>query len=289
MNRISISQAWSHATSFFNGQMANHAIILIGVGIVIPFILQFALMGGAAANMFDPAALASGGAGALAAMSGTVMVLALVNYILQNGSYFASWRLGLSGGQEGVGPALAYGMVAALPFLLLSIVIVIIVGLAAFLIFGSALAPMMMGGAQPSESQAMGAVGLVLLALPIFLLLILWLAARFCCMGPVMADRGTYNILTGLGESWRLTAASQWKIMGYFILIFIVLLVIFFIVGMVAGVSMLASGGAPSGESVIGVVIAALLLGVPMAYLQVAVPAGIYRALGQGNVADVFS
>ena len=42
MNRISISQAWSYATSFFAGQGANHAIILIGVGIVAPLILQFA-------------------------------------------------------------------------------------------------------------------------------------------------------------------------------------------------------------------------------------------------------
>ena len=53
--------------------------------------------------------------------------------------------------------------------------------------------------------------------------------------------------------------------------------------------SLFAGGGAPSSGSIIGIVIGALLLGIPMAYLQVGVPAGIYRALGQGSQGDVFA
>lgn len=284
MNKISISQAWSYATSFFAGQGANHAIALIGVGIVVPLVLQLALGGGAA--MTDPMSFAGGGG--MAAMGGLMILLSLINYILQTGSYFASWRIGLTGGAEPLGSALAYGLVAALPTLLLVIVVVLVLALLGFVVFGSALAPMMMSG-QPSEAAAAGSGILMLLLMLLFFLFMVWLAARFCCTGPVMADQRTYNILTGLGESWRMTAVSQWKIFGYFILIGVAFFVIFLILGMIVGVSMFAGGGVPSGGSMIGLVIGALLLSIPMAYLQVGVPAGIYRALGGRSQADVFA
>src|SRR3546814_8539105 len=82
MNRISISQAWSYTTSFFNGQGVNHAIVLIGVGILVPLILQLLLGGGA--TMFDPASMAEGGgAAAIAAMGAGGFLLSLVNYLPQ--------------------------------------------------------------------------------------------------------------------------------------------------------------------------------------------------------------
>ncbi len=277
MNKISISQAWSYATSFFSGQGANHAILLIGVGIVVPLILQFALGGGTA--MVDPMMMATGGG--LMAMGAFAMVLALVNYILQMGSYFASWRIGLTNGGEPLGSALVFGLVAALPVLLLTLVVALVVGLIMFMIFGSAFMAMASGG-EPSNP------GSILLFIFLFFIFLLWLASRLSCTGPVMADRRTFNVLTGLIESWRMTAASQWKIFGYFILLGVALLVIFMILGMIVGVSMFAGGGVPGGGSLVGLAVGGLVMGIPIAYLQVGVPAGIYRALGGARPADVF-
>lgn len=286
MKRISISEAWSYATSFFSGQAINHAIVLIGVGIFIPLILQFAIGGGTAA--FDPTTMAEPSAGMMAALGGGMILLSLVNYVLQTGSYFASWRIGFTNGGEPLGSALAYGLVAALPVLLLTFVVVLIFGLIIFMIFGSAMMPMLMGG-QPSEAAA-AQTGLTMLVLvPLLMLFCVWLAARFSCTGPVMADRRTYNVLTGLGESWRLTAASQWKIFAYFILIGIAMIVVFLILGMLVGVSMFAGGGMPGTGSIVGLMIGAIIISIPMAYLQVGIPAGIYRALGQTDVGDVFA
>lgn len=284
MNKISISQAWSYATSFFSGQIGNHAIALIGIGIVVPLLLQFALGGGAA--MADPMSFAAGGG--FAAMGGLMILLSLINYILQTGSYFASWRIGLTGGTEPLGSALAYGMIAALPTLLLGIAVVLVIVLIGFVVFGGALAPMMMGG-QPSDAAAAGSGILLLLMMPLFFLFLVWLAARLCCTGPAMADQRTFNILTGLSESWRMTSASQWKIFAYFILIGLAFFVVFLILGMIVGVSMFAGGGMPSGGSMIGLIIGALLLSIPMAFLQVGIPAGIYRALGGRSQSDVFA
>ncbi len=284
MNRISISQAWSYATSFFAGQGANHAIILIGIGIVVPLVLQFAIGGGA--MMSDPMALAA--AGGFAAMGALAILASLINYVLQTGSYFASWRIGFTNGAEPLGGAIGYGLIAALPVLLLAFVVVIVLGLFAFLVFGSAFAPMLMGG-QPSEAATAGTGLLMLLFIPLFLFFIVWLGARFCCMGPIMADRRSFNVLMGLGESWRMTSVSQWKIFGYFLLIGLAFFVLFLILGMIVGVSVFASGAEPSGGSFVAIIIGALLLSIPMAYLQVAIPAGIYRALGGQSQSDVFA
>ncbi len=284
MSKISISQAWSYTTSFFAGQAANHAIVLIGVGIFVPLVLQFVVGGGTL--MADPMSFAM--SGNFAAMGALMALVGLLNYVLQTGSYFASWRIGLTGGAEPLGSALIYGVIAALPTLLLGFVAVLVLGLLAFLIFGSAFAPLMMG-AQPSEGAVASTGILLLLLIPFFLLFLLWLGVRFSCTGPVMADRRTFNILTGLGESWRITSASQWKILGYFLLISLALLILFMILGMIVGVSMFASGGTPSSASMIGMIVGAVLLGIPAAYLQVGVPAGIYRALGGMHQADVFA
>lgn len=284
MNRISINQAWAYATSFFGDQHANHAILLIGVGIGGPLLLSILTGGASAGAMVTPDQLASGAA--IGAISALAILAALIGYILQSGSYFASWRMGLEPGEETIGSALGYGLVAALPVLLVSLGFLLLIGILAGMVFGAALFPMLLGNS--SQAMSTGTAGLVLLALPVFLALLLWLAARFCCMGPVMAASRSLNPLSALAESWRMTAASQWKLMGYFVLIFIVVIILSMIVGMVAGVSMLASGGSVTGLST-GALIIGALLSIPTAYLTVAVPAGIYQALGGTNAGEVFS
>lgn len=286
MNRISISQAWSYTTSFFNGQGVNHAIVLIGVGILVPLILQLLLGGGA--TMFDPASMAEGGgAAAIAAMGAGGFLLSLVNYLLQTGSYFASWRIGLTGGGEPVGTAIGYGLIAALPVFLLTVVIVLVLGIVGFLVFGSAIMSMA-SGQRPSDS-ALAGLGLALfLLVPLFLLFLAWVAARFCCTGPAMADQRSYNVLSALGTSWRMTAASQWKILAYFILLGIAMFVVFMILGMIVGVSAFA-GGLQSTGSMFSLIVGAIIISIPLAYLQVGVPAGIYRALGGTSTSEVFA
>lgn len=286
VNNISISQAWSYATSFFSGRAAEHAIALIGVGIAVPLILQLALGGGMAA--FDPARMTSG-AGAFAAFSGFAILLGLVNYILQTGSYFASWRLGFSDRQENVGGALSYGLVAALPVLLFTAAILFVIGIIGFLLFGGAFAPALLSGRQPSESALAGMGFAMLILVPLFLLFIVWLAARLCCTGPIMADKRTFNVLTGLSESWRITAAAQWKIFAYFILLGIAFLVIAMILGAVVGFSVFASGGMPGAGSMVGLIVGSIVMSIPVAYLQVGIPAGIYRALGPVDAGSVFA
>lgn len=285
MNRISISQAWAYATSFFSDQHSNHAIALIGVGIVVPTLLQILLGGGAVA--LDPAALASG-PGALAALGATAFLLGLIAFIVQTGSYFASWRMGLVPGQEAVGTALGYGLVAALPVLLVFIGFIVVFGLVFGVLFGGAMIPALIGG-DASAAGAAGTAGMALLAMPLIFAFGLWLMARFCVMGPIMAAGRSFNPIPALAESWRMTSASQWKLMGYFLLLFIVAMILTLVLGLVFGVSMLAGAAEPGGGSIAVITIMSALISIPIAYLYVGIPAGIYKALGGGNTSDVFA
>ncbi|MBA4748628.1 MAG: hypothetical protein H2056_07945 [Sphingopyxis sp.] len=284
MNRISISQAWAYATSFFSDQHSNHAVVIIGIGVVVPTVLQILLGGGAAA--LDPAALASG-ANAFAALGATAFLLGLIAFVLQTGSYFASWRMGLMPGQESIGSAISYGMVAALPVILVFIGFILVFGIVFGVLFGGAMIPALIGG-DASAAGAAGAAGMVLLALPLIVAFGLWLSARFCVMGPIMAAGRSYNPLPALAESWRMTAASQWKLMGYFLLLIIVAMVLGVVLSLVFGVSLLAGGGAGAG-SVVLLTIMSALIGIPIAYLYVGIPVGIYKALGGDNASDIFA
>lgn len=315
MNRFSIGQAWSNATSFFSGNAANFAILIIGIGVLVPLVLQWVITGNPMENAFNPAMMGGGGAAAIAGMGAAVLLVSLLSYVLQFGSYFSSWRLGfgadagdLAGsarfgfgaGAIYVGMLIAAGVLTAvvayaitpwlaipLFFVILCFFVVMYPALFGFLaiiflllvIFGAAAG----GGMIPVG----GAAGLLIVLL--FGLVSLWLAARLCCTGPAMADAGDYLPFDALKRSWALTAEGQWRIVGYFLLIGVVLFVIVLILGLAVGTnlqSMVMSGSTPG----IGfVILGTILVSIPLAYLTVAVPAGIYRTVSISNAGEVFA
>lgn len=318
MNRFSIGQAWSHATGFFSGHAANHAIALIGIGIVIPLALQWIIVGNPMANALNPAMMAD--PSMMAGMGMGILVVSLLSYVLQFGSYFASWRLGLGSNASDLAGGLRFGGIAALvlvglllgtlivagllayaispwvafPFILLLLLCFVIMYPALFgflalmfvllAVFGSfalsSMAPMMGSGAR-------GGLGILIMVLVAVLLL--WLSARLCCTAPSMADREEYLPFEAMKRSWAMTSEGQWRIAGYFLLIGAVILVLAIILGLIVGSafqSMVMGGGVPGFGTVI---LMTVLISIPMAYFTVAIPGGIYRALGQDDVSQVFT
>jgi len=327
MKQFSLSNAWSLGMGFFSGKAAGHAILLIGMGIIAPIVLQMAVTGGAT-GMMNPAMMGQNALAGMAGLGGLVLIILLVSYLLQMGSYFASWRLGF-GEDEAVVGATTYGLIAALVMIIAFGILIFLMVMLGMQIQGSPVAvipvlilliPLLLlfaaiytlvmtvvvvamflmllivgafGASMGSMNPAMamtggGAVGLIVSF--VIVLLMFWLAVRFSCTTSAMADRGTVNLLAGLRESWRMTADNQWRIMGYLALIGIVLCVVFFVFAIVAGAGMMAgmrSGSMP--EAGIGTVIFSLVVAIPFAYLTVLVPAGIYRELRGPAAAEVFA
>ena len=321
MFQFSIGSAWSKGIGFFSGKAAGHAILLIGMGLALPIILQFVAMGGAMSVM-TPAAMGSGGFEAFLAAGGVVVVLAMqAGYVLQFASYFASWRLGF-GEDETLGGAIVFGLVGGLllfgifiavglvsfvvaqasPEGIALIVFVLLVpifatfftvmaALVAFFVLFMMVLTLIVGAASSVLMSEVGpgalggsVVALIGMALA---LLLLWLTARFSCVTSVMADRQSYNVLAAINESWRLTAANQWRIIGYLTLLSAVLGVAFIIFFAVISAGMMASMASGGGVPQAGLVTIAawLIFGIPLVYVLTLVPAGIYRASGGEPVA----
>ncbi len=321
MNQFSLGNAWSKGVSFFSSQALNHAIVLIGLGVLVPTVVQYVIAGGIT-GMMNPAMM-GGGIGAFSALGGAAVIAMIASYVLQLGSYFGSWRLGFGEG-EPLGGAIVYGLIAGvlvivafivcffvaglviqaaptvgaivMALLLLPLVaalytvwaaliaIVMILVMLVVLAFGASMADLNM-----TAFTGAGALGILIILF--ILALLLWLTARFSCATSIMADRRTFNLMTGLAESWRLTAANQWRIVGYLSLLSVVLMVLFVVVAMILGAGIaqsLQGGGVP--EVGIGMIVGTLIVSIPLAYLTVLVPAGIYRELGGGETsAKVFA
>lgn len=312
MNQFSLGNAWSKGISFFSPQALNHAIVLIGLGVLVPMVLQFAIAGGAV-SMMSPGMMGQDGLEAISAMGGALLLAMLIGYVLQFGSYFGSWRLGFGEGESLAG-AIIYGLITSVILIVLMVVVVFVIAAVAavtpvtgmllmvilllplFAMLATVLASlfsvimflmvlvMAAFGASmtqmPGFADAAAGGGIALLVMVAITAVLFWLTARFSCTTSVMADRKTFNLLAGAAESWRLTAANQWRIMGYLALLGIVMLVLAFVVAMIVGAGMVGAAGSGNATQVGATgIIAGLVIGIPLAYLMVLVPAGIYREL----------
>lgn len=249
MSPVSIGGAWSLGLRFLGPRLREHAILLLVLGLLLPFALQFGL--GAADS------LRTGGPGgpAVAPATGVATVLLMAAaFLLQFCSYFASWRLGMDQ-RETLGRALLTGLAAALVALVVAAMLGLVAALAVsregppgFVMFmtlfallpvivllamfftmfaaliGSAVAMALVvamllgvavGQAGFAATIAGGGSGFVVVMLLILSIFLLWLSARLSCTAPVMADRRSLNLIAAVRTSWELTWGEQLRIMGY--------------------------------------------------------------------------
>jgi hypothetical protein len=324
MESFGIGRAWSLGYRLFTGRALIHALILIGVGIAAPLALQFAALGTLVGS--NPMLTGTGGmsAGAGAAAGAAMIVVMGLSYLLQTGSYFASWRLGLArdsspGGallyglpasllamaivalaialaaaafgqlMEQPGLALILGIIAAVPVILASalfytlmsamIAVAVSLGLVLLMAVGTAtgnigLAATLVGGS--------GAVAVALVGLS---LVWLWLAARLSCTAAIMAERRSFNLVAAMRESWQLTWEDQCAILRYLALLGLCVMLILFAAMFAVGVGAAAAVNLapdPQQDTLVFALIG-LVVAIPLAYLAVMIPGGIYRSLNSAS------
>ena len=321
MNEFSAIRAWSLGVRFLAARPGQHAILLIGLGLIIPFAIQltaqYALTGAILGRASPPpdAGLA-------------YSLIPLIAIAFQAGACFASWRLGIGEG-ETLGSALRYGLIAGVIAVVVAILLGALAGLAAsqagspaiglfvllftlapivlmLALFGTMAAALIGAGVAAMMAIAMitsvatgnmgmaatmvGGSGFVVVLLLVLSVLMIWLAARFSCATAIMADAKSYNPISAARASWELTWDEQWRIMLYLAVLGIILLVL-----LVAGLAAIGAGAATLQASTsvmaqgVGLV---FLLGFAllMIFLAVMVPAGIYRQMiGERAPVEVFA
>lgn len=291
MVRMSIGAAFQETFDFLKANWTQ-MLLWVGGSVVLLAVLGYLMLG----STFQMMAMSAGDPSAMMGAFGRLFLFAIVAAVILYAASMLIWRGGLHPGEAPnfgwalqAGPAFAFGMFVV--FIGVYIVLMIIMFILA-LIFGAAFAGA--GGFSPDALQSGaiggGAIAVMILFYAAIIVFFLWILGRLSVAGPVMADRLTRNPITGIAESWRLTGASQWTIVGFYVLVFILSLVYGFVAGLIFGGIMgaAASGGSGAG-AIIAMILMALVVYVPQLLLSFSMPMGIYRAISQRTSGDVFA
>lgn len=319
MNEFSAIRAWSRGVQFLTAKPGRHAILLIGLGLVVPFAIQLAAQYALTGAILGLAAPPNAGL--------AWPLVPAIAVAFQAGAFFASWRLGISEG-ETLGAALRYGLIAGLVAALAAVLLIALAGLAAsqagspaiglfvFLftiapvilllaLFGTVMAALIGVGLAAALTIAMltgaatgnmglaatmvGGSGFLVVLLLVLSALTVWLAARFSCATAIMADARSYNPIAAARASWELTWDEQWRIMLYLAALGAILVVL-----LVAGLAAIGGVVAAQGTGAEAPRAAGMIFGLGFALLlyplAVMVPAGIYRQMiGESAPVEVFA
>lgn len=213
-------------------------------------------------------------------MMGRFFLFYLIAMVVLYGMSLSVWRHGMTNGQDSVaqnlGWAIGGGAMLSLLYIGLVIVLYIILAIVAlvFIAVAGVSFAAMGTGSTSLEGMGAGAILMIVLLYIAFLVGMLWIAARLCLIGPVMAAERTINPITGLTKSWSLTGPSQWTIVGFFALAAIAGTVAFLVLGAVL--------------AVIRVQFLLLLLYVPLFLFWWSLPPGIYRQVSTQDRSAVF-
>ncbi len=293
MNKMTIGGAFSETFAFLKANWVQ-MLMWVGGALILVGLLGYLVLG----STFSAMAMAPNDPSVAIGAFGRIGLFALIAAVIFYAVSMLIWRGGMHPGEAPnfgwavqAGPALAFGMIV---IMIAAYIAIFIVMLILMLIFGTALGGM--GAFSPAalESGGAGAIGggaifvmvLVYIAIIVFML---WLQGRFMVAGPVMADRLTRNPVTGLGESWRLTGASQWVIVGFYLIFTIGVLAYAIVAGMIFGGILGAVAGGSAAGAVLTMIVMAALVYLPVIMLSFSMPVGVYRTIAPRASGDIFA
>jgi hypothetical protein len=290
MMKMSIGAAFSETFAFLKANWMK-MLLWVGGALAVVGLLGYLFLG----STFAAMAMAPGDPSLVMGAFGRIFLFALIASVILYGVCMLIWRGGMHPGEAPnfawafqAGPAFAFGMFVVM---IAAYIVIFVVMLILGLVFGAALGGM---GAMSPDALASGAVGggaifAMLLLYLVLLVFMLWIQARFSVAGPVMADRLTRNPVTGFAESWRITATSQWKIIGFYLLFTLALVAYIFVASLIFGGILGAIMGGSAVGAILTVIIMAAVVYLPIMMFSFSMPVGIYRAIAPRASGDVFA
>lgn len=290
MVKMSIGAAFSETFAFLRANWMQ-MLMWMGGAIVVLGILGYLMLG----STFAAMAMAANDPSAMMGAFSRIFLFAILAGVILYAVGMLIWRGGLHPGEAPnfgwafqAGPAFAFGMFVVM---MAAYILVIIISLILALIFGAALGGA--GGFSPGALQSGAVSGGAMAVLFVYYLAILvfflWLQGRLSVAGPVMAERLTRNPVTGITESWKLTAASQWSVVGFYVLFTILTVVYAFVAGLIfSGIIGGLAGGSAFGM-ILSMIVMGLIVYLPILMVSISMPIGIYRAISPVTSGDVFA
>ena len=290
MIKMSIGAAFSETFAFLKANWMQ-MLVWLGGAVVVVCLLGWLMLRNAMTTMM----MAQGDPSAALGTLGSFLLFGIVAGTIVYAASLLIWRTGLVGGEPasdigwglGAGAAFMFAQfVVQIALVIVMYIVMFIIGLLALALFGAS------GMSLESFATEGASAGLILFGAIFYIALIaffLWFYGRLTVAGPLMAVNRSSNPFSAMAESWKLTSASQWTIVGFYLLLIVLFLVVFFVISLVLGGVMAAMMTPDAGAgSMIGALIIALLIYVPLVLISVSIPAGIYRLISTKSSSDVF-
>lgn len=292
MIKMTIGAAISETFAFLRANWLQ-MLLWLGGAVVLTALLGWLLLGGSMTRMM----MSQGDPSVALGFFGSFFLFAIFAGTIIFAASLLIWRSGLVGGDPasdigwGLGAGAAYMvgmMVVYIATVILMYIVIFIIGLLAFAVFGAS------GMSLESLATGGASAGLIFFGVLFYIGIIvffLWFFGRLSVAGPLMAVERSSNPFSAFIESWRLTGASQWTIVGFNVIMTILFLIFFFVVSMVfGGVSsaMMMSPDAGIG-SMIPILLLAIIFYVPTIMVSMSMPAAVYRCISAKSGSDVFA
>lgn len=290
MTKMTIGGAISATIAFVSENWKIMLAIMAGAAVICS-VLGALLLRSAVGTMM----IAQGDPTAAIGAIGSLMLFGVLAGTIMYAASLLIWRSGLVGSNPGddIGWSLGAGIAYLFAMLVVSIVLVIalyvvilIFGLLAFAVFGAS------GMSLESLASGGASAGLIAVGAIFYVGIIaasLWFTARVAVAGCVMAANRSANPFAALIESWKLTSASQWTIVGFYVLLTVATVIYMFIAMMIIGGVTGAMMGGEGMTAIIPTIALSLIVYLPILLISVAAPAAIYRSIGGGGSGEVFA
>lgn len=265
--KLDMGNAWSEATRMISANRELVAIIA-GIFVFLPAVVLAVIAPEAAAgptelNPDDPMAAATA---FYAANGGWLFVLAIINAV-GSLSLFALF----TDRRPTVGDAITTGVKTLLPYLVAQIVLILVLAVVLGVPVGLAVAA---GG--PVAGVIVGLLAAIAL---------IYVMIKVTLLAPAMVIGGVLNPISALKESWSATKGNSLRLLLFFFLLGLAVIVVAAVFGLISGlfVAMLGTGAV---AAMIGGVLNGLVSAV-WAVLIVAVLSATYRQLTGPTAASV--
>ncbi|ALE17345.1 hypothetical protein AMC99_02059 [Altererythrobacter epoxidivorans] len=266
--KLDMGRAWNSATAMLAANKSMIAVVA-GVFFFLPYLALSLLLPqtmAAAQPGDDPEQILA----ALTAMYSTYWWAFLLVSVAQIIGMLAILVLMSDRSRPTVGEALSRGAKGFLPYFLSQMLA----------IFGL----MVVLGIPIGIASAAGAPAIVALLALIAAVIGVYVMVKFSLAAPVVAAEGLMNPVAILRRSWALTKGNSLRIFGFFLLLFIAIMVVTAVVTMVLGVLFAAIGGQVEliGNGVVSSLVNAVFLLIFYAALT-----AVHRQLGGPTTSEV--
>lgn len=275
--QFEMNRTWSEAVRLVKANFQLLAL-LAGIFLLLPSLLMIVSMPQAVQLFANPAASPEAVSEQLVQSMPSFSVIILVMLAISMVGYGAMVAL-IGPARPTVGGAIASAF-RALPTVIAAFLIFVVGYLLAALLLG-----VVAGLLAVALSFAVGQGGASIVISVLLLVAIAYVLARFSLLLPVVIIDNVRNPLAAFARSWRLTAPAHWRILRFFVLLFVAYFVIALLVVLVLG-GVSAAVSEDGAMLVLGVISG--LLGMIVAMIFSAILVSMHGQLAGPHAGEVF-